>query len=279
MARIIDSEQITVGPSAAVGLTPQKWHNASYCNIIIELAPCRIKADGGAKPTASMGILMNPADQARYLSPLEMQVFMAIATGSTSANLNVTYYSLDQGESMPVMEVVSSGVQTVVTAMPAMTAADGGLATVGSQADPAATVGQPATLIALQKAILANLFNGGPQSNVAITHNQVTTTVHQSAATGTGNGTDAVLNGLKQATVQIFGTAISSTINFLGSVDGTNFFPVAGVRMSDLAVASSTTSGQAGEAWQIDVTGLTKLRVAIAAISGGNITATSGASV
>ncbi|OPH47612.1 hypothetical protein BC351_10495 [Paenibacillus ferrarius] len=69
--------------------------------------------------------------------------------------------------------------------------------------------------------------------------------------------------------IDIFGTSSSRTINFKSiGVSGTPY-PLSGVRLSDLTVASSTSS--TGETWSFDVTGLDSVGIDVSAISGGDV--------
>ena len=75
--------------------------------------------------------------------------------------------------------------------------------------------------------------------------------------------------GAKTLTVEIWGTSTSRTIEFKAAGPSGAYRQLAGVRLADLVVASSTTD--TGELWQFDVTGLASVVIAITAIEGGNV--------
>lgn len=77
------------------------------------------------------------------------------------------------------------------------------------------------------------------------------------------------VGNFRTLTIEIFGTSTSQTINFKGkSISGTSY-ALSGVRLSDLTVASSTTT--TGEIWSFEVAGLDFVEIDVAAVSGGNI--------
>jgi hypothetical protein len=91
----------------------------------------------------------------------------------------------------------------------------------------------------------------------------------QDAANAIGNGTVLTVGGLKTLTIEINGTSTSRTIMFEGaSVSGT-YYPITGVKTSDLTTAVTTTG--TGEVWQFSITGLVSFRARISAIAGGNV--------
>lgn len=95
--------------------------------------------------------------------------------------------------------------------------------------------------------------------------------VFHNESTTTGNGSELNVNmGMTTLNFEISGTATSSTCIFEGkSVDTGEFYPVQCVNLGTLALANQTTGKS--ELWQCDLTALTKFRVRISTISGGNI--------
>lgn len=79
-----------------------------------------------------------------------------------------------------------------------------------------------------------------------------------------------VLQGEKTITIEIYGTSASRTINFQGKGPSGTARTLMGTRISDLAVASSTTT--TGEIWQFDVTGLVSFITDLTAVAGGSVT-------
>ena len=89
-------------------------------------------------------------------------------------------------------------------------------------------------------------------------------------ATTTGIGEIFEVGIYKTLTIEVYGTSATRTVQFFGrGKSGTNR-ALAGVRLSDLSVAASTTGS--GELWQFDITGLDYVVLNISAISGGNVT-------
>jgi len=91
----------------------------------------------------------------------------------------------------------------------------------------------------------------------------------QDAVSATGNGTPFVVGAYKTLTLEITGTATSNTVIFEGSSSSGAWYPIQGVKLQDLSLASQT-SGK-GEVWQFDVTGLVAFRARISAVVGGNL--------
>jgi hypothetical protein len=93
-----------------------------------------------------------------------------------------------------------------------------------------------------------------------------------SAATSTGNGEVFYPNKNDTLTIEITGTATSSTIIFEGQGGSDTWYAIQGVKLSDFSMASQTTGK--GELWQFDLSGIKAFRARISAISGGNISVT-----
>lgn len=70
--------------------------------------------------------------------------------------------------------------------------------------------------------------------------------------------------------VAITGTSTSFTLQFQGSLDGTNFFNIEANKCSDSTVLATSTS-VVGDAWEIDVTAWSSFRANLTAIGNGYI--------
>jgi hypothetical protein len=70
-------------------------------------------------------------------------------------------------------------------------------------------------------------------------------------------------------TVEIYGTSTSRTINFSSIGFSGNPYPLSGVRLSDLNVATSTTG--TGEIWKFEVAGIDFIKIDVASVAGGNV--------
>lgn len=106
--------------------------------------------------------------------------------------------------------------------------------------------------------------------------NYITDWNFQDSATTTGDGSYFYPNHCDSLTVEIWGTATSSTIIFEGTItsdpnsDSPRWYPILGVKQSDLTTLASQTTGK-NEAWIFDCTPYKAIRTRISAISGGNI--------
>lgn len=108
---------------------------------------------------------------------------------------------------------------------------------------------------------LSTIANGGISTEVIL----------QNAVTTTGNGTDFVVGTNKTLRVDIFGTATARTINFYHVNSNGDTVPIQGYNISTASLATNTT-GITPETWVFEVTALNKVRMAVSAISGGNLT-------
>ena len=79
-----------------------------------------------------------------------------------------------------------------------------------------------------------------------------------------------LVNGYKTMTVEISGTSTSRTIAFIGRGASEANRLITGVKLSNFAMATSTTG--TGEIWQFDITGLTAMFMDLQAVAGGNVT-------
>lgn len=96
-------------------------------------------------------------------------------------------------------------------------------------------------------------------------------TIHHNAANAIADGTDAVLDGsFSSGRIQITSTAgiIAATIEFYGSVDGVNFVPINCINtVTGIRANNTIIGGGANEIWEVETTGYTLLRAALAAIN------------
>ncbi|MEF3310819.1 hypothetical protein PV433_18200 [Paenibacillus sp. GYB004] len=105
--------------------------------------------------------------------------------------------------------------------------------------------------------------------NVRVTGCAMEDVVLHDASTAAGDGTALAVGAYRTLTLEITGTSTSRTIHFEGASVGGTYYPLKGIRLSDLAMGTQTTSS--GEVWQFEVTGLVTFRARISSISGGSI--------
>lgn len=87
------------------------------------------------------------------------------------------------------------------------------------------------------------------------------------AATSPGAKTLGV-RGFSILELEIWGSASAATVNFYGAGISGNLLPRQAVRMSDFATG---TSGSINEAWQLDVSMLSEVKIEVASVTGGNV--------
>lgn len=96
----------------------------------------------------------------------------------------------------------------------------------------------------------------------------------QNAVTTAGNGTafgvTTASKSYKTITLEITGTSTSRTVVFEGSSVSGAWYPIQGVKLSDLSMGTQTTGKD--EVWQFEVTGLAAFRTRVSAVAGGNVT-------
>lgn len=102
-----------------------------------------------------------------------------------------------------------------------------------------------------------------------------TLTMAQHGATDTGNGLKAMCRGCEAAVAQVSGTFVG-TVAFEGTVDGTNWFAIQGVSVSD-STSLATTATAAG-VFRFDARGLFAIRARVSAYTSGAITVGIGVS-
>ena len=93
-----------------------------------------------------------------------------------------------------------------------------------------------------------------------IFHNEATTAV---------NGKEIFVNRSRALTVEISGTATSSTVTFYAKGLAGELRQLSGIKIHGLTVADETTGKN--EMWQFDVSGLVSVIMDLTAVVGGNI--------
>ena len=87
--QIVGFETVTVA-ATAIGFTAATIGRANYALVTVETAPIRWRADG-TDPTASVGHLVAAGDVIVLDEWRDLNNFMAIRTGDTSASISVSY--------------------------------------------------------------------------------------------------------------------------------------------------------------------------------------------
>ena len=101
------------------------------------------------------------------------------------------------------------------------------------------------------------------------TKSSVSDVVLQDAMSTIGDGKIFIVNDTKTLTLEVSGTSVSRTILFESAgVTGT-FYPIKGIKLTDLSMGTQTTGS--GEMWQFDVTGVVQFRAKLTAVVGGNV--------
>jgi hypothetical protein len=122
--------------------------------------------------------------------------------------------------------------------------------------------------------------SGGSGGTVSQEASTPVTATMQSSAVANGNGTTLNTTGMASATLTVNCATCSggTQVNFEGTQDGTNYFPIGAMSMlsSPTIAYSTTTSGLGG--WQLNVTNLTAIRARISAYSAGTVTVTGSTS-
>lgn len=93
--------------------------------------------------------------------------------------------------------------------------------------------------------------------------------IFQNATTISNDCVD--VNGAESLKIGIFGSSTSFTVQFMASLDGTNFNKIAGTCETDGTTMSYITS-TLGEAWSFDVSAYVTFRCDIIAIADGYLT-------
>jgi hypothetical protein len=92
-------------------------------------------------------------------------------------------------------------------------------------------------------------------------------TTHQDAASSTGNGTAATVNGFGSIAFQITGT-FTATVTFEASVDGTNYETIAAINSNGQKVTSATATGL----YRANIAGYKNVRTPVTWTSGTSVT-------
>jgi hypothetical protein len=100
-------------------------------------------------------------------------------------------------------------------------------------------------------------------------NNSVTSAIFHDAITTASSGKEYGISNEETITVEINGTATSSTVIFEGKGWSGNWYLIQGVNLSTLDMATQTTSK--GQIWQFDLTGLVGIRMRVSNIVGGNL--------
>jgi hypothetical protein len=98
--------------------------------------------------------------------------------------------------------------------------------------------------------------------------------VFQNNVSVTGVGNTLTVNGMKTLLVEVFGTATSGTVNFMGASISGNYTSIIGTNVSNANLpfaASTSTVSATPQLWQFDLTGLKTVQMQIGAVAGGNI--------
>jgi hypothetical protein len=137
--------------------------------------------------------------------------------------------------------------------------------------DSAGSLAVPTTNYVLKNNLLVPTpvdANGNPLVTVA--SRSTTDITFHDAAVAPVDGAVFDVGGNKTLTIEISGTSTSRTIAFIGRGPSGEDRYIAGVKLSDLSVATGSTG--AGELWQFDITGLTSVLMKVPAVAGGNVT-------
>lgn len=86
-------------------------------------------------------------------------------------------------------------------------------------------------------------------------------------------GDSVNLSNTDTLVISVSGTSTSFSIIFQGSLNTTDYFSIAGTKLLDNITSSATTSTM-GEAWEFDVSALTRFQASIVAIANGNVSVT-----
>lgn len=95
--------------------------------------------------------------------------------------------------------------------------------------------------------------------------------IFHSGATETGNGALLYVNRNNTVTIETYGTATTSDLKFEALMPSGAYYAIAGIKLSDFAISTSSTLNTLGEVWQFDTAGIIALRIRIHAIGGGSV--------
>jgi len=89
----------------------------------------------------------------------------------------------------------------------------------------------------------------------------------QNAVTANGNGTNLDVNDYATAVLEVRGT-FSATINFEGSIDDTNWYPIVATKNDGIQYSTTTTVGL----YEIKVATIKSVRARVSGYVSGNVT-------
>lgn len=107
------------------------------------------------------------------------------------------------------------------------------------------------------------------ERNPLPTKSAVVDVVLHDAVTALGNGAAFTVADAKTLTLEVYGTSATRTLLFEASGVTGAFYPIKGVKLTDLSMATQTTG--TGELWQFDVTGVSQFRARLTVATGGNV--------
>lgn len=90
------------------------------------------------------------------------------------------------------------------------------------------------------------------------------------ANTAVGAGASFDVGAYKTMKVEIYGTSTAREVKFFCMSESGVKRPIAGTRVSDYTIGSSTTNNE--EIWEFDIAGLQKLIMEVVSVTGGNLT-------
>lgn len=108
-----------------------------------------------------------------------------------------------------------------------------------------------------------------PITDVNIKGSEVKEVVLHNSTVANNNGSEFEVGQFKILTLEVYGTATAHKVVFEGCSKSGTWYPIQGIRVSDFASATETTTK--GEVWEFGVTGLEKFRARLATVTGGNI--------
>lgn len=95
--------------------------------------------------------------------------------------------------------------------------------------------------------------------------------VFQDQATEVGNGNLYLVGKSDIATLEIYGTATSSTVVFEGVSNNGNIYPINGINISGVNMDLANYTESLDELWQVDLSGVYAFRARISVVEGGYV--------
>lgn len=224
--------------------------------------PTALTASGGVKA----GIVESLPEGANNIGKVDVNT-SALPTGAATSDKQDTIITyIDQlGE---YIDGIETALGTAVTDPVANTIL-ARLKTLATLIGEASDTPTDKTLLArvknLETKIDAIITNGIPLAESKVKEH---TFHHETAAAA--EGAAFVVGGYKVLTVEIYGTSTERAVVFMGGGPSGEARYIAGVKLSDLSLATSTTGNE--ELWQFDITGLCSVNMEITSVAGGNVT-------